>query len=292
MFRIKKIYKMIQLQKLFLIVGVLCFTLALTSCDPQKRMAKDFNYFQWGVDSIPKKEFTEYKFTENDLITIQVIAGSLRQEDALLFNQTNQTSTATNALSTGNSTGVALSNSGIASAAPTYQIDMQGYIEMVKIGKIKAAGLTRQELADLIKEKLKDEVVKPLIIVKLAQFKVSVLGEVRRPGLVSFQTDKATILDAISVAGDLTDYGKREDILLMRQVAGKYETFKIDLTNTSFINSAVFQVQQNDIIYVGANITKLKTLNVNPNFQRDFGVFVASVSVLAILLNTYAIIKR
>jgi len=283
---------MIQLQKLFLIVGVLCFTLALTSCDPQKRMAKDFNYFQWGVDSIPKKEFTEYKFTENDLITIQVIAGSLRQEDALLFNQTNQTSTATNALSTGNSTGVALSNSGIASAAPTYQIDMQGYIEMVKIGKIKAAGLTRQELADLIKEKLKDEVVKPLIIVKLAQFKVSVLGEVRRPGLVSFQTDKATILDAISVAGDLTDYGKREDILLMRQVAGKYETFKIDLTNTSFINSAVFQVQQNDIIYVGANITKLKTLNVNPNFQRDFGVFVASVSVLAILLNTYAIIKR
>ncbi len=279
---------MIQLKKLFLGVGVSLFTITLTSCDPQKRIAKDYNYFQRGVDSVPKIEFIEYKFVENDLITIQVIAGSLRQEDALLFNQANQ-STAISSTA-GTSTGIALPSSAQTSS-PTYQIDMQGYIEMVKIGKIKAAGLTKQELADLIKIKLADEIVKPLIIVKLAQFKVNVLGEVKRPGVVSFRTDKASILDAIAEAGDLTDYGKREDILLMRQIAGKYETFKIDLRNTTFINSPAFQVQQNDIIYVGANINKLKTLNVNPNFQRDYSLALTTISTLFLVFNILVLTK-
>ncbi len=262
----------------------------LISCDPQKRINKDYNYFQKGIDSVPRIDYKEYKFVENDLITIQVIAGTLRQEDASLFNLSSGGNNSNIGSTVGANTGVSMPLA-TQTIAPTYQIDLQGYIEMPKIGKIKAAGLTKQELADLVKEKLADEVKSPLIIVKFAQFKANVLGEVRRPGVVNFRSDKANILDALAEAGDLNEYGKREDIILMRQKDGKYETYRIDLRNTSFINSPAFQIQPNDVIYVGANINKLKTLNVNPNFQRDYSLALTTISTLFLIVNTWAIAK-
>ncbi len=127
---------------------------------------------------------------------------------------------------------------------------------------------------------------------KFNSLKANVLGEVKKPGVVNFKTDKANIFDAIAEAGDLTDNGKREDIVLMRQINGKFETYKIDLRNTKFITSSAFQIHQNDVIYVGANTNKLKTLNVNPNFQRDLSLGLTVISTLALILNTISIIRR
>ena len=271
------------------IFGVqLLVVVVLTSCDPQKRINHDYNYFQKGVDSIQNLGYVEPKLRENDLLNIQVIAGSLRQEDAALFNLSTGGLT-TNTGTTSNTTGVSLPNQ---VSGASYQIDFQGNIEMPKVGKIKAAGLTKQELTISITEKLVDEVKNPLVIVKLAQFKVNVLGEVRKPGVVNFRTDRASILDAIAEAGDLTEFGKREDILLMRQTNGKYESFKIDLRNTKFINSPAFQMQQNDVIYVAANNNKLKAVNINPNFQRDFSLTLSAISTVLIFLNTVAILRK
>ena len=264
---------------------------SLISCDPQKRINKDYNYFQKGADSITRVEYTEYKFVANDLISIQVIAGTLRQEDASLFNlSSGGNNNSITGATVGSTTGVSMPLP-TQTIAPTYQIDLQGYIEMPKIGKIKALGLTKQELADLIKEKLADEVKSPLVIIKFVQFKANVLGEVRRPGVVNFGSDKANILDALAEAGDLNEYGKREDILLMRKKDGKYETYRIDLRNTSFINSPAFQIQPNDIIYVGANTNKLKTINVNPNFQRDYSLALTTISTLFLIVSTLALAK-
>lgn len=278
-----KKFIMKQKQAFYLFTCIISSSL-LTSCDPQKRINHDFNYFQKGLDSIQNLPYLEPKLKEFDMITIQVIAGSLRQEDAALFN-----------LSAGVTT-VGTSNTGTSlSANPSiagYQIDIDGYVVMPKIGKIKASGLTKQELANSITTKLVDEVKNPLVIIKLTQFKVNILGEVRRPGVIQFKSDKANILDAISEAGDLTEFGKRNDILLMRLVNNKYETFKIDLRRIDFFNSPAFQLQNNDFIYVASNNNKLKAVNVNPNFQRDYSLAITTVSTLFLILNTVAILRR
>ena len=255
----------------------------LVACDPQKRINSDFNYFQTGLDSLKNMnvDLKDLKLLPNDFITVQVVAGSLRQEDAALFN-----------MSGGSSSSPSTSSSSAASSGVGYQIDETGFIEMPKIGKIKAAGLTKVELSEVIKNKLTDEVKNPLVIVKLSQLKANVLGEVKKPGVVTFKSDKANIFDALSEAGDLTDAGKREDIVLIRQENGKLETYKLDLRSTAFMRSAAFQIHQNDVIYVGANINKLKTLNVNPNFQRDLSLGLTVISTLALILNTISIIRR
>lgn len=277
-----------KLQKIFL--SIICVVFLITffvSCDPQKRINKDFNYFQKGLDSIQSLSYSEPKLHENDLITIQVIAGSIRQEDAAIFNLSGSTPNASIT-----STSSITSNASPVLSGAAYQIDLQGNIEMPKIGKIKAAGLTKYELASNITAKLVEEVKNPLVIIKFAQFKVNVLGEVRKPGTIVFKADKANILEAIAECGDLTESGKRDDIVLMRQSDGKYETFKIDLRNTAFINSPAFQLRQNDVIYVSANTNKLKAVNINPNFQRDVSIALTILSTLALILNTFVIIKR
>ncbi len=267
-----------KLGKLVLCLGGL---MLLIACDPQKRINKDYNYFQSGLDSINRynTELVDLKLLPNDLISVQVIAGSLRQEDAALFNMSSGGASSSTASSTA-STGVG------------YQIDQNGFIEMPKLGKIKASGFTKVELAEIIKSKLIDEVKNPLVVVKFTNLKANVLGEVKKPGVVSFKSDKANIFDAIAEAGDLTDAGKREDIVLMRQENGKFETYKIDLRSTKFITSSAFQIHQNDVIYVGANTNKLKTLNVNPNFQRDLSLGLTVISTLALILNSISILRR
>ena len=274
-----KLILMTFLKKTLQVALIVVMISSLTSCDSQKRMNKDFNYFQKGLDSIQNIEMKELKFTPNDFISIQVVAGSLRQEDAALFNLSSSSSS---------STGTSTPSSGGAS----YQVDADGNIEFPKIGKIKAEGLTKSELSNFIKSKIADEVKNPLVIVKFTQLRVNVLGEVKKPGVTILKSDKSNILDALAEAGDLTDAGKREDIVLLRQENGKFETFKIDLRNTNFMKSPAFQIHQNDVIYVGANVNKLKTLNVNPNFQRDLSLGLTIISTLALVLNSIAIIGR
>lgn len=279
---------MILKSKIKHLAGFMALVLLLSSCNSEKRINRDYNYFQRGVDSIKTLPIAEYKFQENDIVSVQVVAGSIRQDDAALFNLSASSNTAINATSLG----VVANSSSSQGNYALYLIDGSGSIELPKVGKVKAAGLTKFQLGEAIRIKVIDEVKDPIVIVKLAQFKISVLGEVRKPGVVTFKTDKINVLDALSEAGDLTEFGKREDIMLLRQTNGKYETFKIDLRNTGFMNSPAFQLQQNDLIYVGANNNKLRAVNINPNFQRDFSLILSTISTIAILLNTYIIVKN
>lgn len=257
-----------------------CVLSSLASCDSQKRVYKDFNYFQSGLDTLKVIAFEEPKIMPNDLITVQVVSGSLKQEDAQLFNLTNIGTLQ-------NVTGTMINTQG-------YQVDESGNIEMPKLGRIKVAGFTRSELSQFVSNKLKSEqlVKEPIVIVKFQQFRVNVLGEVKKPGAVLFKSDKANLLEALADAGDLTDFAKREDIILMRQREGKWETFKVDLKNTAFLNTPAFQLQHNDIIYIPANNNKLKTLNVNPNLQRDFSLITTGLQTLFFLVNVYAVLRR
>ncbi len=260
-------------KKLFGVLVATTIILGLLSCNPEKRVNKNFNYLQSGLDSVRSSVFIEPKLKTNDVLRIQVIAGSIRQEDAALFN-------------------MAMGNA-VANNNMMYTIDEQGNIDMPKIGKVKANGVTTKQLADTIQKLLTNEVKNPLVIVvKFIKLRVSILGEVRKPGVATFQKENINILDAIAEAGDLTDFGKREDILVMRKVDEKYETYKIDLRNTSFMNSPAFYLHEDDIIYVGANRSKLLTVGRDPNSERNLQIALQILSTASVLLNTYIILKR
>lgn len=235
---------------------------------------QDARYFKNAFDTtVTVYKYQEYKFKADNVLAIQIIAGSLRQEDATLYN-------------------LPVTDGERSGSAATYRIDSLGFINLPKIGRIKAADLTRDQLARNIESLLVDEVKNPLVLVRLARFKVNVLGEVRKPGPVIMLSDKANFLDAIIEAGDLTDYAKRQDILLMRPIDGKYETYKIDLTKVAFINSPAFQLYPDDVIYVGPSDQKNKMLDDRTNTLRDMSVILTTVTAIAYLLYTIGIIRR
>ena len=251
---------------------LLVFQLMITGC--KSRKAINYTYLQNAYDTtIAKAKYQEYKFKIDDILAIQVIAGSQKQEDAALYN-----------LPTFGNT-----RSGIAS---TYQIDSLGYITFPKIGKIKAASLTKDEVASNITKMLTDEVKNPLVIVRLDKFKVNVLGEVLKPGVITIQSDKVNIIDVISEVGDIGRYGKKNDIMVLRKSEGKYETYRVDLTNIAFINSPAFQIFPDDIIYVGPTEKKAIFSEERTAFLRDLSIALTAVSTLFFILTTIGLIKR
>jgi polysaccharide export outer membrane protein len=139
--------------------------------------------------------------------------------------------------------------------ATGYLVDQKGYIQFPVVGNIKAGGLTEEELRLLLVEKLTTNklLVDPIVNIRLLNFKVTVLGEVRDPKVITVQNEKISILEAIGLAGDLTIYGKRNNVLLIRQENGKKIIRRINLNSDRILNSPYFYLKNNDIVYVEPN---------------------------------------
>lgn len=140
-----------------------------------------------------------------------------------------------------------------------YPVDDQGNIDFAVLGTIKAAGYTRTELAKLIQDqiKLKDLIKDPVVTVKIVNASYSVLGEVKTPGSYPILTDRITILEGLSRAGDNTINGVRKDVLVIRENEdGTSTSYRLDLTNHDIVNSPAYYLQQNDVIYVSPNIKR------------------------------------
>jgi len=134
-----------------------------------------------------------------------------------------------------------------------YIVDEAGNIELPVLGAIHVAGLKRAEVANIIKAKLEAQVVNPMVQVSLVGAKVSVLGEVAHPGQVPITTGRLTILEALAAAGDMTPYGKREDVLITREQDGQVQMARVNLRNADIITSPYYYLQPNDVIYVSPN---------------------------------------
>ena len=155
-----------------------------------------------------------------------------------------------------------------------YIVDEKGDVTMPVLGAIHVAGLTRVEAQEAIRALLETQVVNPSVQVNLINAKVSVLGEVNRPGYVGMSGDRLTILEALAAAGDLTPYGKRDDVLVTREVDGKLEMARVDLRSADLYNSPFFYLQQNDVIYVSPN--KVRVVS-----STNAGLWVSVVGTLA-----------
>ena len=175
------------------------------------------------------------------------------------------------------------------SATPTiqtYLVDANGYIDFPVLGKIKAAGYTRSELAEILKEKISAYVKSPLVTIKIQNFKISILGEVKSPGTRTIMNERISILDAIGLAGDLTLYGERTNVLLIRDKNGKKEYQRLDLTSSEIFTSPYYYLQQNDIIYVEPNKARIGNASYSQSAQFNISVastIVSAISVLASL---------
>jgi len=168
-------------------------------------------------------------------------------------------------------------------AGPTYIVDSEGNIDFPVVGSLSTAGKTMEQFKDELRKRVTRYIINPTVSMRLANYKVTVLGEVNRPGQYIIPDGQSTILNALGLAGDLTMYGKRDDVLLVRSVNGEIAKERINLMDANFINSPYFNLKQGDVIYISANKTKEKTARLDPNAGLYIGVASIAVTILALV---------
>ncbi len=162
----------------------------------------------------------------------------------------------------------------------TYIVNADGEINFPVLGKIKVAQLNTKELTNQITDRLGPYLKNPIVNIRITNFKVSVLGEVRNPGSYTVPNERITVVEALALAGDLTIYGNRQNITLVREKDGKRVFESIDLTDKKLFDSPYFYLAQNDAIYVSSNKTRVNSSGVGPNTS----VIISAVSILITLV--------
>jgi polysaccharide export outer membrane protein len=210
---------------------------------------RPISYFNELKDATLQADFKlkEPAIQINDILSINV--SSLDKDASAVFNAPNESSYNTNNLST-------VTNR----LTIGYLVDNNGEIQFPIIGKIRIAGMTKYELTDKLTKELKERklLVEPVVTIRHLNYRVSVLGEVGHPGVFSVPNEKLNILEALSFAGDITIYGRRDNVLLMRE-NDKGEKFikRIDLTSNEILSSPLYYLQSNDILYVEPKVNRL-----------------------------------
>ncbi|MDR2038792.1 MAG: polysaccharide biosynthesis/export family protein [Bacteroidales bacterium] len=165
-----------------------------------------------------------------------------------------------------------------------FTVDQYGYIDYPILGRIKVAGLTRLQLSDMIKQRLtEDDLLKdPVVTTEFMNFRISILGEVANPGTYQITNDKITLLEALGMAGDMTIYGNRENVMVVRETDYLRNTYRVDLRSKDLFTSPVYYLQQNDVIYVEPNKVRAGQSRINEN--KSVGVWVSIASLFATIL--------
>jgi polysaccharide export outer membrane protein len=261
-----------------ILIFLLSFTL-LTSCVSRKNMI----YFQGaegtGTNDKPNNGSTNFEplIQNDDMLFIQVSA--LEADAVTHFNlQSAQAMTDVTGVSTG-------SNTTFAMQKQTYLVDNLGNIDFPVIGTINVGNITVTKLKDLLKDKLSLYIKDPVVNVRIVNFKVSVLGEVNKPGQVSIVSQRVTLPEALAMAGDLTVFAKRDNLLLIRDVQGVKTYNRIDLTKADFVNSPYYYLDQNDVVYVEPRNVKLNSTALSSNVM-------TIVSIISLLITTTLIITK
>lgn len=262
--------------------SIIIYFFALTlfsSCVSRKNMV----YFQGaelpGTNDKPNNGSTNFEplIQNDDMLFIQVSA--LEADAVTHFNlQSAQAMTDVTGVSTG-------SNTTFAMQKQTYLVDNLGNIDFPVIGSINVGNITVTKLKDLLKDKLSLYIKDPVVNVRIVNFKVSVLGEVNRPGQVSIVSQRVTLPEALAMAGDLTVYAKRDNLLLIRDVQGVKTYNRIDLTKADFVNSPYYYLDQNDVVYVEPRNVKLNSTAISSNVM-------TIVSIVSLLITTTLIITK
>ncbi len=252
------------------IFASLLVCLMLSACSSSKKVL----YFQDLTPGETQSQITsswDIRIRPNDKIAIYV-----NSKDPLLMSLFNLP---TVSRSIGSSSGVSSTSQGVAS----YTVDREGNIDFPVLGTIHVEGLTREEIVSYIKNELisKNLVKDPVVTVEFVNLAVSVLGEVVKPGRYSIDKDRVTILDALSMAGDLTIFGKRDKVMVLREESGVQKVYGVNLLSAEQVySSPVYYLQQNDVVYVEPNGTKARESTVNGNNIRSASFWISLASLI------------
>ena len=165
----------------------------------------------------------------------------------------------------------------------SYVVDNEGFINFPLVGKLKVEGLTTGEVSELLTKEISKDVKDPYVRVQLAKFRVNVMGEVARPGMQEVKTERYSILDALGAAGDLTQYGRRNDVLLIREENGNRTYHRLDLTSADLLSSPYFYLQQNDVVYVAPNDIRQSNAEYNQNNSYKVQVISTAISAVSVI---------
>lgn len=162
----------------------------------------------------------------------------------------------------------------------TYIVDTEGNIDFPVIGKIHAEGMTTLGLKNYLTERISKDVDDPVVRVQLGNFRINVLGEVKQAGSIEVKSERCSIFDAIAAAGDMTEYGERTNVLLIREENGQRAYHRLNLKDANIVDSPYFYLEQNDVVYVQPN--NIKAGNAKYSQNNAFKVTVVSTVVSAV----------
>jgi polysaccharide export outer membrane protein len=240
--------------------------LIITSCGTQKGIIN--NYLQT-IDSVGSTQvvtISEPLIQKNDLLSIKVYSLSADPRTDLLYNLPETVST------------------GGGAAAGGILVDNNGNIDYPRLGTLKAEGLTKNQLAGLIRERLDTILRSPSVVVRFLNYKITVLGEVRTPGSFNVPTERVTILEALGLAGDITDFGNKTMVKVAREKDSQLEIGYVDLTSRALFTSPFFRLQQNDVVFVEQNRRK-QQLEERQTIIQQIGIATGVITAIALIVN-------
>lgn len=164
----------------------------------------------------------------------------------------------------------------------TYLVDDEGYIEFPVLGRIHVAGKTKAQLTDLLKKEISRDIKNPIINIRITNYKVTVHGEVNRAGVHTIGSERITLPEALALSGDMTIYGNRQKVLVMREENGIRKSSYVDITNADFMNSDFYYLKQNDIVFVEQNNIRKNSAAVGPNISTMFSAISLLVSIITL----------
>lgn len=228
--------------------------LLFSSCVPHKKMA----YFQTG-DGAEVVSNSISRIHPNDIISVNV--SSMNPEADKQFNMA--------------------SNNADPNYAPnTYLVDTAGMIEMPLVGMVKVGGLTTQEAKVAVRLKMEDYLKAPTVNVRFVNFRITVLGEVSKPGVYQVPNEKISVIEALGLAGDLTIYGRRDNVLIIRETEGKREFVEVNLQSRDFLASPNYYLLNNDVIYVEPSRGQTSK---DDNLYRIIPIILSSLTFISVI---------
>ena len=171
----------------------------------------------------------------------------------------------------------------------TYRIDPDGNINFPVLGKIKIAGLNRTQATTMLQDKLTDYIKNPIVDIETVNYRITVLGEVARPGTFTATNERITLVEALSLAGDLTIYGERENVLVIQDYDGKKTYTRVNLKSDDLFNSPVYYLSQGDVVYVEPNKTRAKNSAIGAQtgvILSSLGLLISMTALVVTILNT------
>ena len=244
----------------FLLIGL--YGILISSCSG----TKNATYFCQAQDTLFHTAYPiiDNVIQKNDILSISIT--SLNAEASSLFNGPNATP-----------------NSNNLNATMGYLVNAEGNIQLPILGNIKAEGLTNKNLRDTITQMINDKklLLDPIVSIRQLNYDVTIIGEVGKPTVITVVNEKISLLKALGMAGDITVFGKKNNVLLVREINGSRELKRIDLNSREFLFSPYYYLQANDVVYVEPNKQKIKSANTN---QQILPALLSALSIVAIVV--------